>query len=101
VEAAPKASGCIFGGAREIVGLLSVAFGEDFLGGTKKAEDAKLPGAGISPELWPNGKGGNGATVQKCVRGIWKRSHKGEDRVERFSLMQVVEEADENDRHSE
>src|SRR5277367_3426053 len=42
--AAPKASGCIPGGNRR------------FSGGTGKAEDAKLPGAGIRPKPCP-GKG--------------------------------------------
>src|SRR5260370_26901195 len=43
VDAAPKASGCFLGGTQEIFGAVS----EDLLGGTAKAEDAKLPGAGI------------------------------------------------------
>jgi hypothetical protein len=38
---APKASGCILGGNRR------------FKGGTGKAEDAKLPGAGISLKQCP------------------------------------------------
>jgi hypothetical protein len=37
------------GGAQKIFGDVS----EDFLGGTGKAEDAKLPGAGIIPKLCP------------------------------------------------
>jgi hypothetical protein len=37
------------GGAQEIFGDVS----EDLLGGTGKAEDAKLPGAGIIPKLCP------------------------------------------------
>jgi hypothetical protein len=36
-----------------------MAFSEDLLGGTGKAEDAKLPGAGIIPKLCPM-KGRNG-----------------------------------------
>jgi len=43
VDTAPKASGCFLGGTQEIFGAVS----EDFLGGTGKAEDAKLQGAGI------------------------------------------------------
>ena len=31
----------------------SMAVSEDLLGGTGKAEDAKLPGAGIIPKLCP------------------------------------------------
>src|SRR5260370_34012260 len=49
VDTAPKASGCFLGGTQEIFGGLS----EDLLGGTGKAEDAKLPGAGIIPKLCP------------------------------------------------
>jgi hypothetical protein len=45
VDTAPKAGGCFLGGTREIFGAVS----EDLLGGTGKAEDAKLPGAGIGP----------------------------------------------------
>ncbi len=84
MEAAPKASGCILGGAREIFHAVS----EDFSGGAEKAEDAKLPGAGIIPKLcsmeraetermyemghreWgtePQGEGGNArAVVRDC-----------------------------------
>jgi len=59
VETAPKASGCFLGGTQEIFGSIS----RDLLGGTGKAEDAKLPDAGPwenSPEAVPNGQGGNG-----------------------------------------
>jgi hypothetical protein len=49
VDTAPKASGCFSGGTQEIFGGLS----EDLLGGTGKAEDAKLQGAGIIPKLCP------------------------------------------------
>src|SRR5271156_1836150 len=49
VDTAPKASGCFLGGTQETFG----AFSEDLLGGTGKAEDAKLPGAGIIPKLCP------------------------------------------------
>jgi len=49
VDTAPKASGCFLGGTQEIFGAVS----EDLLGGTGKAEDAKLPGAGIIPKLCP------------------------------------------------
>ena len=48
-DAAPKASVCFFGGAQEIFDGVS----EDLLGGAGKAEDAKLPGAGIIPKLCP------------------------------------------------
>jgi hypothetical protein len=46
-DAAPKASVCFLGGTQEIFAAVS----EDLLGGTEKAEDAKLPGAGIIPKL--------------------------------------------------
>jgi hypothetical protein len=49
VDTAPKASVCFLGGTQEIFG----AFSEDLLGGTGKAEDAKLPGAGIIPKQCP------------------------------------------------
>ena len=49
MDTAPKASGCFLGGAQEISGGVS----EDLLGGTGKAEDAKLPGAGIIPKQCP------------------------------------------------
>jgi hypothetical protein len=49
VDAAPKVSVCFLGGTREIFGGLS----EDLLGGTGKAEDAMLPGAGIIPKQCP------------------------------------------------
>jgi hypothetical protein len=46
VDTAPKASGCFLGGTQEIFGAVS----GDLLGGAGKAEDAKLPGAGIIPK---------------------------------------------------
>jgi hypothetical protein len=46
VDTAPKARGCFSGGTQEIYGAVS----EDLLGGTRKAEDAKLSGAGIIPK---------------------------------------------------
>ena len=49
MDTAPKASGCFLGGTQEIFGAVS----EDLLGGTGKAEDAKLQGAGIIPKLCP------------------------------------------------
>jgi hypothetical protein len=49
VDTAPKASGCFLGGTQEIFGGVS----GDLLGGTGKAEDAKLPGAGIIPKQCP------------------------------------------------
>lgn len=50
-----------FGEGREIFGGVS----EDFLGGTGKAEDAKLPSAGIIPEAVPYGEGMNGDNEPK------------------------------------
>jgi len=49
VDTAPKASGCFLGRAQEIF----IPVLEDLLGGTEKAEDAKLPGAGIIPKQCP------------------------------------------------
>jgi hypothetical protein len=49
VDTAPKASGCLSGGTQEIFDAVS----EHLLGGTGKAEAAKLPGAGIIPKLCP------------------------------------------------
>jgi hypothetical protein len=49
VDTAPKASGCFLGGTQEIF----IAVSEDLLGGAGKAEDAKLPGAGIITKLCP------------------------------------------------
>ena len=49
VDTAPKASGCFLGGTQEIFAAVS----EDLSGGTRKAEDAKLPGAGIIPKQCP------------------------------------------------
>jgi len=49
VDTAPKASDCFLGGTQEIFGVVS----EDLLGGTGKAEDVKLQGAGIIPKQCP------------------------------------------------
>jgi len=49
VDTAPKTSGCILGGTQEIL----IAVSGDLLGGTGKAEAAKLPGAGIGPKPCP------------------------------------------------
>ena len=49
MDTAPKARGCFLGGTQEIFAAVS----EDLLGGTGKAEDAKLPGAGIIPKQCP------------------------------------------------
>src|SRR5258708_36148319 len=49
VDAAPKAGGCFGGGTQEIFRGVS----ENWLGGTGKAEAAKLPGAGIIPKQCP------------------------------------------------
>jgi len=49
VDTAPKASDCFLGGTQEIFDAVL----EDLLGGTGKAEDVKLPGAGIIPKQCP------------------------------------------------
>jgi hypothetical protein len=54
VDTAPKASRCFLGGKQEIFGAVSKVL----LGGTGKAEDAKLPGAGIIPKQCPIQKAG-------------------------------------------
>jgi len=63
VDTAPKASGCFLGGTQEIFGAVS----EDLLGGTGKAEDAKLQGAGISPKQCP-GKMSGGKRLAYCTQ---------------------------------
>jgi hypothetical protein len=60
VDTAPNASGCFLGGTQEIFGAVS----GDLLGGTGKAEDAKLPGAGIIPKQCPMERVGTEATYQ-------------------------------------
>ena len=49
VDTAPKASDCFWGGTQEIFDAVL----EDLLGGTGKAEDVRLPGAGIIPKQCP------------------------------------------------
>src|SRR5205809_5446146 len=68
VDTAPKASGCFLGRTQEIFGAVS----EDLLGGTGKAEDAKLPGAGIirSCAQW---RGRSGADASKRVHSVHRR----------------------------
>jgi hypothetical protein len=63
VDAAPKASVCFLGGTREIFGGLS----EDLLGGTGKAEDVKLSGAGIIPKQCPMERIGRERTYHNGV----------------------------------
>src|SRR6267378_284669 len=69
VDTAPKASGCFLGGTQEIFGAVS----EDLLGGAGKAEDAKVPGAGIIPKLCPMERVGTEAMHRnrfyRCYRG--------------------------------
>ena len=63
MDTAPKASGCFLGGTQEIFGAVS----EDLLGGTGKAEDAKLPGAGIIPKPCPI----KGVERRQCAKQSW------------------------------
>ena len=73
MDTAPKASGCFLGGTQEIFGSVS----EDLLGGTGKAEDAKLQGAGIIPKLCPMERVGTGIWTETILIGdIENRSHK-------------------------
>jgi hypothetical protein len=61
------------GGAQEIFDGVS----KDLLGGTGKAEDAKLPGAGIIPKLCPLERVGTGIWTETILIGdIENGSHK-------------------------
>jgi hypothetical protein len=53
------------GGAQEIFDSVS----EDFLGGTGKAEDAKLQGAGIIPKRCPMERVGTGIWTETILIG--------------------------------
>src|SRR6267143_5127558 len=64
VDTAPKASGCFLGGTQEIFGAVS----EELLGGTGKAEAAKLPGAGIIPKPCPMERVGTETTRENKPR---------------------------------
>ena len=67
MDTAPKASGCFLGGTQTIFNAVS----EDLLGGTGKAEDAKLPGAGIIPKQCPMERVG---TRKDGPNGAWRFS---------------------------
>ena len=71
MEAAPKASSCILGGTREIFDAVS----EDFSGGAEKAEDAKLPGAGIIRKLCSMERAETETMDNGACVDIWERSH--------------------------
>jgi hypothetical protein len=75
VDAAPKVSVCFLGGTREIFGGLS----GDLLGGTEKAEDAELPGAGIVPMLCSMERVG----TEKMGRNVSHRSDRDTDQEKR------------------
>jgi hypothetical protein len=75
VDTAPKASGCFLGGTQEIFGAVS----EDLLGGAGKAEDAKLPGAGIIPKQSPMERAETG-TIQG---NKFHRCHQGSESQEK------------------
>src|SRR5713226_10452803 len=66
VDTAPKASGCFLGGTQEIFGAVS----EDLLGGTGKAEDAKLPGAGMIPKPCPTERAETEAMQRNRVQTV-------------------------------
>jgi hypothetical protein len=85
VDTAPKASGCFSGGTREIFGAVS----EDLLGGTEKAEGAKLPGAGIIPKQCPM----EGERTEIMDRNKYRRSEEN-----RHNLSQESVEAQYGDR---
>jgi hypothetical protein len=75
-DAAPKASVCFLGGAQEIFDGVS----EGLLGGAGKAEDAKLPGAGIIPELCPM-KGRNGNNGANAMISLSRKNTAQEGRI--------------------
>jgi hypothetical protein len=69
----PKRATAFWEGTQEIFGGVS----EDLLGGAGKAEDAKLPGAGIIPKLCPMERAETGimyGNVSNRIRG--NRSHR-------------------------
>jgi len=74
VDTAPKASDCFLGGTREIFGAVS----EDLLGGTGKAEGAKLQGAGIIPKPCPMERVGTEGSAEMLPSVSARTRGKGE-----------------------
>jgi hypothetical protein len=81
VDTAPKASGCFLGGTQEILGAVS----GDLLGGAGKAEDAKLPDAGIvtSRAQWRGPERKQCAETKETSVVRLAGSHNGELKVNR------------------
>ena len=75
---APKASDCFWEGTQEIFGAVS----EDLLGGNGKAEDAKLPGAGIIPKPCPKER-----AEKERIR---TRKSRGLARVDRWYVIDIT-----------
>src|SRR6266403_684733 len=78
VDTAPKASGCFLGGTQEIFGAIA----EHLLGGTGKAEAAKLQGAmkRVEPEAMHRNKSGTTSLHTGASRDRKRRA-------DRFSLL--------------
>jgi hypothetical protein len=81
------------GGTQEIFDAVS----EDFLGGTGKAEDAKLPGAGIIPKLCSMERAGmERMDWTSHIGESGNNSHKGERRCSVLRRPISFTEADPN-----
>jgi hypothetical protein len=85
----PEASGFCSQSERLLYGReLNGTFGavsEDLLGGTGKAEDAKLPGAGVIPKQWPKKMSGRkrvACRTQKDPGGTVPDGRKSDGRFE-------------------
>ena len=90
MDTAPKASGCFLGGTQEIFGSVL----EDLLGGAAKAEDAKLPGAGIIPKPCPMERVGTETVDQNkhnCGRGTGATQVRKEHSSASLSLVERVQ----------
>jgi hypothetical protein len=85
VDTAPKASGNFLGGTQEIFGAVS----EDLLGGAGKAENAKLPGAGIIPKLCPMERAGT-ETMHRTLLTIQLKLHEQKVVRTRQSKMNLL-----------
>ena len=82
MDTAPKASGCFLGGTQEIF----IAVLEDLLGGTGKAEAAKLPGAGIIPKPCPMERVG----TETMQRNRFNRCYRGPEAQEQSETVRAV-----------
>src|ERR1700675_4633145 len=71
----PKQAAAFWEGHKKIFCAVS----EDLLGGTEKAEDAKLQGAGIIPKQCPMERAGMGTMHRTSPAGTQSRTHKSND----------------------